>query len=421
MKKDKKETKTDSGRFKYFIYYPEEKENNLPLILFLHGMGERGDNLEDIEMYSLPNYMSFLEIPFIVIAPQCHKSNFWNYHLRDVEKVIDLEQKNYNYDMNNIFVLGSSMGAFGAWNYLMERPDLFRGIVSASGGISIPVKKTLETIKDKPILIYHGDNDEVVDVNSSIKAYNMLKEVGSSNVELKIIPGGDHYVCSHAYEDPYVYEWINKNLVSRDSKKKSSSFERDHDDLLAMLNASAIFDESLIKLIADLISIKEAENYVPFMYKKESDIFASEAFTAQNTWIGITKYKNISMYIENRDIEELFKQKYGYNTIKISTTLANNEKEKPYIGLYDIDKDYQGKLFTFEFILNQIGEVGVYYPVGVCKSDFKEFDYVRDYIKYLFDLQVERKGKRLNYEELRFALEDFLNQNKSKTKSKSLN
>ena len=39
----------------------------------------------------------------------------------------------------------------------------------------------------------------------------MLKEVGSSNVELKIIPGGDHYVCSHAYEDPYVYEWINKN------------------------------------------------------------------------------------------------------------------------------------------------------------------------------------------------------------------
>lgn len=68
--------------------------------------------------------MNRFDIPYIVIAPQCHKNSFCDYHLRNVEKVLEVEYKRFEFDKNNIFVLGSSMGAYGAWNYLIQRPEL---------------------------------------------------------------------------------------------------------------------------------------------------------------------------------------------------------------------------------------------------------------------------------------------------------
>ena len=212
MKKENNLIRVNNKKFKYYIYYPNELQEKMPLLLFLHGIGERGNNLVDIEKYALPKYMNKFDIPYIVIAPQCFSGNFWDYHLRDIEKVINREYKRYNFDKNNIFVLGSSMGAYGAWNYLIQRPDIFKGIVSVSGGIMLPIEQNLNLIKDKPILIYHGDEDDIVDVNESIDAYNKLKNVGAKNIELKIIEGDNHYLTSHAFKDEYIYEWIAKNI-----------------------------------------------------------------------------------------------------------------------------------------------------------------------------------------------------------------
>ena len=136
----------------YIVYYPEKNEDKLPLLLFLHGIGERGNKVEDIEKYALPKYMNKFDIPYIVVAPQCDNNNFWDYHLRDVEKVLEEVWKEYKYDKNRVCILGSSMGAFGAWNYIMSRPELFKGIVSVSGGIMLPIEKILLTIKEKSIL-----------------------------------------------------------------------------------------------------------------------------------------------------------------------------------------------------------------------------------------------------------------------------
>lgn len=104
------------------------------------------------------------------------------------------------------------MGAYGAWNYIMSRPDLFKGIVSVSGGIMLPIKQTLLPLKEKAILIYHGSADDVVDVNESILAYNKLKNIGSKNIELKIIKKDNHFLTSHAFKDKYLYEWLERNI-----------------------------------------------------------------------------------------------------------------------------------------------------------------------------------------------------------------
>lgn len=197
--------------FNYYIYYPSIVKENMPVLVFLHGIGERGNNLADIEKYALPKYMNKFDIPYIVIAPQCHENNFWDYHLRDVEKVLEIEYKKFRFDKNNIFILGSSMGAYGAWNYLLQRPNLFKGIISVAGGIMLPIDQVLLPIKEKAILIYHGDNDNVINLSQSITAYNKLKDIGATNIELRIVKGDNHYLTSHAFKDEYLYEWLKKN------------------------------------------------------------------------------------------------------------------------------------------------------------------------------------------------------------------
>ena len=212
MLKESKKITSNNTFFKYYVYYPIIIKENMPVLVYLHGIGERGNKLIDIEKYALPKYMNRLEIPYIVIAPQCHSDNFWDYHLRDVEKVINKEYKNFKFDKKNIFILGSSMGAYGAWNYLIQRPQLFKGIISVSGGIMLPIEQNLQLIKNKPILIYHGDKDDVVDVSESTSIYNKLVSMGANNIELKVIKNDNHFLTSHAFKDTYIYEWLDKNI-----------------------------------------------------------------------------------------------------------------------------------------------------------------------------------------------------------------
>ena len=212
MLKESKKIRSNNSLFKYYIYYPSTVGENMPVLVYLHGIGERGNKLSDVEKYALPKYMNRFEIPYIVIAPQCHNDNFWDYHLRDVEKVIDREYKNFKFDKKNIFILGSSMGAYGAWNYLIQRPQLFKGIVSVAGGIMLPIEQNLQIIKNKPILMYHGDKDDIVDVSESINIYNKLINIGSNNIELKVIKNDNHFLTSHAFKDNYIYEWLDKNI-----------------------------------------------------------------------------------------------------------------------------------------------------------------------------------------------------------------
>lgn len=212
LKKYCKLNTNDYCNINYIVYWPEKLDENMPLLLFLHGIGERGENIEAVEKYALPKYMNKFDIPYIVVAPQCTSNNFWDYHLRDVEKVLEEVYEKYKYNKSRVCILGSSMGAFGAWNYIISRFHLFKGIVSVSGGIMLPMNQTLLPLKEKAILIYHGSDDDVIDVNESISAYDKLKSINSTNIELKIIENDNHFLTSHAFKDKHLYEWLEKNI-----------------------------------------------------------------------------------------------------------------------------------------------------------------------------------------------------------------
>lgn len=98
LKKYCKLNTNDDCSINYIVYVPEKLDVNLPLLLFLHGIGERGENIEDVEKYALPKYMNQFDIPYIVVAPQCTSNNFWDYHLRDVEKVLEEVYEKYKYN-----------------------------------------------------------------------------------------------------------------------------------------------------------------------------------------------------------------------------------------------------------------------------------------------------------------------------------
>lgn len=202
----------DKETMNYYVFVPKNLSDNMPLLLFLHGIGERGDNLEDVKKYALPKYMSRFEIPYIVVVPQCKKNNFWDYHIRDIEKILKEVYKQYKYDKTRVCILGSSMGAYGAWNFIIQKPEIFKGIVSVAGGPMLPLNDTLTKVKDKAILMYHGDKDDVIDVNVSIDNYNKLKNLNAKNIELKIIENDNHFLTSHAFKDEYLYEWLDKNI-----------------------------------------------------------------------------------------------------------------------------------------------------------------------------------------------------------------
>lgn len=102
------------------------------------------------------------------------------------------------------------MVAFGAWDFIISRPSLFKGIVS--GGIILPIEQKLSPIKDKAILIYHRNEDDVIDVSESIQACDKLTKLNASNIELKIIENDNHFLTSHAFKDKYLYEWLDKNI-----------------------------------------------------------------------------------------------------------------------------------------------------------------------------------------------------------------
>ena len=93
----------------------------------------------------------------------------------------------------------------------MELFDTTSWIASVAGGVMLPLDQVLLSIKEKAILIYHDDNDDVIDVKQSIIAYNKLESIGAENIQLKIIKGDNHYLTSHAFKDKYLYEWLEKN------------------------------------------------------------------------------------------------------------------------------------------------------------------------------------------------------------------
>jgi len=197
---------TKKIRLKYLVFLPKkyaQTKKKWPLILFLHGSGERGENLEKVKVHGLPKIVDAKpDFPFVVVSPQCPDETWWQ--TDGLIALLDSIEKKYRIDASRIYVTGLSMGGFGTWELAVRQPDRFAAIAPVCGG-AIPL--VLYGIKDVPTWVFHGGKDNVVVPEESTRLVDFLKKIGGKP-KLTIYPEAGHDSWTETYANPKLYEWF---------------------------------------------------------------------------------------------------------------------------------------------------------------------------------------------------------------------
>ena len=196
-------------KMKYYLYLPDnfDESKKYPVILFLHGAGERQSYEKVLVQGPLSEIKNGMKLDFVIIYPCCEGLNTWfNYFERLNRLLVKYEKCDY-IDNNRIYITGLSMGGYGTLNMSMAYPNHFAAIAALCGG---GMNWNSYMIKDIPTLLIHGDKDDSVDVGESIRMYEKLKSYGG-NVSLKIMEGYGHNVWTDTYNKKEFYDWLLSN------------------------------------------------------------------------------------------------------------------------------------------------------------------------------------------------------------------
>lgn len=215
---------TDRTEVLYRFAAPEKTEEGkqYPLVLFLHGAGERGtDNKAQLKhgVNDILKGAADLGESVYLIAPQCPPERWWaeatpdRLHLADAGRnrllhavlaLVEETATKHPIDRKRIYITGLSMGGFGTWWMLDESPETWAAGIPICGGGSA---KAAVNFKDVPIRFFHGAADEVVPPRASELMALGLKEVGGK-AELTMYPGVGHDSWTRTYKDPEVIKWL---------------------------------------------------------------------------------------------------------------------------------------------------------------------------------------------------------------------
>lgn len=194
--------------FRYRLMKPQKIEpgRKYPLILFLHGAGERGTNLELVKKHGPPKIVEKKrDFPFVVVSPQCPRRQWWSSDV--LAALLDEMIKKYRVDADRVYLTGLSMGGFGTWALAAKMPDRFAAIVPICGG-GDPAQAA--KLKDLPIRVFHGARDRVVNPSRSRQMVEAIKAAGGKEVELTVYPNAGHDSWTKTYDDPELYKWLLK-------------------------------------------------------------------------------------------------------------------------------------------------------------------------------------------------------------------
>ncbi|MGC1243771.1 MAG: PHB depolymerase family esterase [Chryseosolibacter sp.] len=221
---------TEASVIGYLEYLPqgyEENSDKYPVVIFLHGIGERGVNTTDsailresvqkVAALGPPSYVkSGTEFPFILISPQL-KNNYGHWPSAYVMEVIDHIKTYLRIDEKRIYLTGLSLGGGGAWWTAQDYPELFAALAPVCGGRNTPSKACAIAAENLPVWAFHGDKDTIVPMSKSVNmvhAINDCKPAPSPAARMTIYPGVAHnawtnaYRTDHVVHEPNVYEWM---------------------------------------------------------------------------------------------------------------------------------------------------------------------------------------------------------------------
>lgn len=200
---------TLKASYKYLISLPDGYESSpdkkWPLLMFLHGAGERGDNLELLKKHGPPKLIAAgKKFEAIVVCPQVQVDNVWDEH--GVKALADDLVRQYRVDTGRLYLTGISMGGFGTWATALAYPDTWAAISPICGGSGVGFLLS-KRIAKVPCWIFHGDKDAAVPVEYSIKMHQSLQKAGSE-AKFTIYPGVGHDSWTRTYDNPEFWEWM---------------------------------------------------------------------------------------------------------------------------------------------------------------------------------------------------------------------
>jgi len=197
----------NTTNYEYLIYIPKEKpaSGKYPLLLFLHGRGESGTDLELVKKHGPPSFLNENSgFPFVTVSPQCSNEDVWQPKL--LLKLLDAIEAELPIDKKRVYVTGLSMGGYGTWDLAQTAPDRFAAIAPICGGSSFDLDE-IDVLKDLPIWAFHGAKDEVVPPSETTKLVDHLQSLGS-DVKYTLYPDADHDSWTETYNNDVLYEWL---------------------------------------------------------------------------------------------------------------------------------------------------------------------------------------------------------------------
>ena len=188
--------------------YDADRDAGYPLVLFLHGAGERGDDLDLLKKHGPPRLVAEgRQFPFVLVAPQCPAGTWWQ--PTELVSLLDALEAEHNIDTDCVHITGLSMGGFGTWETAGYASDRFASAVPICGGGNLMLTRAIGTL---PVWAFHGGADPVVPVQLSQMLADEINRGGRNhppgNVKLTVYEGVSHDSWTQTYANDAVYEWM---------------------------------------------------------------------------------------------------------------------------------------------------------------------------------------------------------------------
>jgi predicted peptidase len=204
---------TIKTRLNYLLFLPagyEKSDKTWPLMLFLHGAGESGNDLAKVKAHGPPKIVGTkADFPFIVVSPQS-AGRGWN--ADTLNALLDDIIAKYRVDKDRVYLTGLSMGGYGSWTLAAAHPEKFAAVAPICGGGNPADAKKL---KDLPIWVFHGAKDPTVPIRRSQEMVEALKAAGNDKVKFTTYPDAGHDSWTETYSNPELYKWLLEQKRSK--------------------------------------------------------------------------------------------------------------------------------------------------------------------------------------------------------------
>ena len=193
----------------YVVYLPADythDEGDWPLLLFLHGSGQSGRNLDRLVAKGLPRRAREEPLPFVLLVPQCPREDDWTFdgQLQRLGGLTERVAARYRIDPDRIYLTGYSMGGYAVWDLALANPHRFAALMPICGR---GYPRRAKEVKHLPAWVFHGALDQAISVRASRKMVKALRMCDAPVIYTEYADGA-HAVWDRAYGEPDLFQWL---------------------------------------------------------------------------------------------------------------------------------------------------------------------------------------------------------------------